>query len=183
MNNLTKSIGKGIGTFIAAIMIFLSTIFPNNKGLMIYRQERDNSLNIYGSVMMEAILNKDVPTMRDLMCANIKRNVKNLDQEIQNLYDLIEGETVSSKISEGASASFSGEKGTIEQSGINFFVTTTKRRYMVNVTWETVNNMKPEETKIRAIHLVEHIYDGDTFVRSDLLYEIVATEGVMKWHE
>ena len=183
MSKFQENFYKGIGSFLAALMIFLSTIFPNNKNLMVYRQERDNSLNIYGPIMMEAILNKDVPAMRDLMCANIKRNVKNLDQEIQNLYDMIEGETVSSKISEGASASFSGEKGTIEQSGINFFVTTTERRYMVNVTWETVNNMKPEETKIRAIHLVEHIYDGDTFVRSDLLYEIVATEGLMKWHE
>ena len=92
MNNLTKSFGKGIGTFIAAILIFLSTIFPNNKGLMVYRQTMENGLDIYGPVIVEAVKNKDVETLKGLMCANIKKNVPNLDEKILEMYNLIEGD-------------------------------------------------------------------------------------------
>ena len=188
MNNLQKSLGKGIGTFIAAILIFLSTIFPNNKGLMVYRQGQDNSLKIYGPVIVEAVKNKDVETLKGLMCANIKRNVQDLDGKIHEMYDLIEGDYISSEwdehLNNSASMSESREAGTINQNAFNMKILTTAKHYHISAVWETINNMKPEETKIRAIYLGYYLpTDENGITRTVRIYEIEATDGLMKWHD
>jgi hypothetical protein len=188
MSKFQENFYKGIGTFIATILIFLSTIFPNNKGLMVYRQTNENGLDIYGPIIVEAVKNKDVATIRDLMCANIKKNIPNLDREIQNFYDLMEGNYVSERwredyYLEGDNISLSREKGQINQSNFNFWITTTIDEYHIRVTWETVNNMKPEETKIRAINLFIMEPDETGVSKAKCLYKIAATEGVMAWHD
>ena len=188
MNNLTKSFGKGIGTFIAAILIFLSTIFPNNKGLMIYRQERDNSLNIYGPVIVEAVKNKDVETLKGLMCANIKKNVPDLDAKIQEMYNLIEGDYISSEWDEygvnSGSNSMSRKEGTIVLEAFQMDLLTTEKQYHISAVWETINNMKPEETKIRAIYLNYKLpKDENGITKPVQLYEIKATECMNGWND
>ena len=187
MNNLTKSFGKGIGTFIAAILIFLSTIFPNNKSLMIYRQERDNSLNIYGPVIVEAVKNKDVETLKGLMCANIKKNVPDLDASIQEMYNLIEGDYVSSEWDEygvnSSRHSMSREAGTIVQEAFNMKLLTTAKHYHIAAVWETINNIQPEETRIRAIYLEYYLPKDENGITKTVRYAIEATEGVGGWHD
>ena len=188
MNNLTKSFGKGIGTFIAAILIFLSTIFPNNKGLMVYRQTMENGLDIYGPVIVEAVKNKDVATLKSLMCANIKKNVPDLDAKIQEMYSLIEGDYISSEWDEhgrnSASKSMSREAGKIVQDEFNMKLLTTVKHYHVYAVWETINNVKPEETHIRAIYLQYYLpTDENGITKREQIYAIEATDGLMAWHD
>ena len=187
MSNFQENFYKGIGTFIATILIFLSTIFPNNKNLMVYRQTNENSLGIYGPVIVEAVKNKDVATIRDLMCANIKKNVPNLDNRIQEIYNLVEGDFVSTEWGDsyiqGASYSASTREGSIAQENFLVKIVTTKKTYQYVITWETINNMKPEETKIRSFTLSEIVPDEQYTTIAVRLDSIAATEGLMKWHE
>ncbi|MBR3095083.1 MAG: DUF5104 domain-containing protein [Clostridia bacterium] len=187
MSKFQENFYKGIGTFIATILFFLSTIFPNNKNLMVYRQGRDNSLDTYGPVIVEAVKNKDIATIRDLMCANIKKNTPNLDNRIQEIFNLVEGDFVSTewgdKYIQGASVSFSRKEGTITQENFLIKIVTTKKTYQYVIAWETINNIKPEETRIRSFVLAEIVLDENNKTKAVNLDGIVATEGVMKWHE
>lgn len=188
MSKFQENFYKGLGSFLAAILIFLSTIFPNNKSLMMYRQERDNGLDIYGPVIVEAVKTKDVETLKGLMCANIKRNVQDLDGKIREMYALIEGDYISSEWDEhsrnSASKSMSREAGSIVQNEFNMKLLTTVKHYHVYAVWETVNNMKPEETQIRAIYLQYYLpADENGITKRVQLYAIEATDGLMAWHE
>ncbi len=188
MSKFQENFYKGIGTFIATILIFLSTIFPNNKGLMMYRQERDNGLDIYGPVIVEAVKTKDVEMMKGLMCANIKRNVQDLDGKIREMYALIEGDYISSEWDEygvnSSSHSMSREAGTIVQEAFNMKLMTTEKQYHIAAVWETVNNIQPEETRIRAIYLEYYLpKDENGITRTVRIYAIEATDGIGSWHE
>ena len=187
MSKLREAMTKGIGTFLAAILVFLSTVFPSNKSLMIYRQGRDNSLDIYGPIIVEAVKNKNVVTIRNLMCDNIKKNTPNLDNRIQEMFNLVEGDFVSTewgdKYIQGASVSFSRKEGTITQENFLVKIITAKKTYQYVIAWETINNIKPEETKIRSFVLAELILDENNKTKAVDLDRIVATEGVMSWHD
>lgn len=188
MSKQQEAFYKGIGRFLAMILVFLSTVFPNNKGLMVYRQTMENGLDIYGPVIVEAVKNKDVETLKGLMCANIKKNVPNLDEKILEMYNLIEGDYISSEWDEhgrnSASKSMSREAGKIVQDEFNMKLLTTVKHYHVYAVWETINNVKPEETHIRAIYLQYYLpTDENGITKREQIYAIEATEGVMKWHE
>ena len=184
MNKLQETMAKGVGRFLAMLLIFLSTVFPNNKNLMVYRQGQDNNLNIYGPIIVEAGKNKDVETLKGLMCANIKQNVQDLDGKIREMYALIEGDYISSEWGTGANVSMSRKEGTIVQDAFNMDLLTTAKQYHVYATWETINNIKPEETRIRSIYLSYYLpTDENGVTRMVRVYEIKATDGLMAWHE
>ncbi len=188
MSKQQEAFYKGIGRFLAMILVFLSTVFPNNKGLMVYRQTNENGLDIYGPIIVEAVKNKDVATIHDLMCANIKKNVPNLDEKILEMYNLIEGDYISSEWDEhgrnSASKSMSREAGKIVQDEFNMKLLTTVKRYHVYAVWETINNVKPEETHIRAIYLQYYLpTDENGITKREQIYAIEATDGLMAWHD
>ncbi len=188
MSKQQEAFYKGIGRFLAMILVFLSTVFPNNKGLMVYRQTNENGLDIYGPIIVEAVKNKDVATIHDLMCANIKKNVPNLDEKILEMYNLIEGDYISSEWDEhgrnSASKSMSRKAGKIVQDEFNMKLLTTVKRYHVYAVWETINNVKPEETHIRAIYLQYYLpTDENGITKREQIYAIEATDGLMAWHD
>ena len=188
MSKLQGTMAKGIGRFLAMVLIFLSTIFPNNKSLMIYRQSNENGLDIYGPIIVEAVKNKDVAALKELMCANIKKNVPNLDAKILEMYNLIEGDYISSEWDEygvnSSSHSMSREAGTIVQEAFNMKLLTTAKYYHIAAVWETINNIQPEETRIRAIYLEYYLpKDENGITKTVRIYAIEATDGLMAWHE
>lgn len=162
---------------IAFIMTVLMALFPN--AFLVQRQQRDNSPEIWGPKIIEAIQEDDVEALENMMCLNIRQNVENLPEQIQYLYDCIEGEIITIEWDYGGdSYSESQQDGkAIAQVGIDIQITTTADQYFIGITWETVNNFQPEETKIRNIGLVKNYWPYDR------LCLIQATDGLSCWHE
>ncbi len=168
-----------IARILIAILTFLSVVFPNNKGLTSTRQQYENSSSKWAPIIMEAVKEKDVKTVESLMCKNIKDNTKDLSGEIQALYDCIEGDIVSIDWQyRGGDYSETHRDGkSISQVCFEIIINTTVDEYSIGITWETVNNFQPDETKIRNMGL---IFRQEPYER---LYIIRATEGVFCWHE
>ena len=183
MKDLQLKLAGKFGAFLAFILAILMTLFPTEKHLMVIRQGAENSSGVYAPVIVDAIESKDVAALKSLMCANIKNNVPNLDQEIQNFYECIEGDITNISYDLSGDTSMSRAKGQIHQSSIQIHVYTTVKHYLIVVLWEDINNMKPEETKIRSIRISEWIDNVDKTMTATIIYRIQATEGVGEWHE
>lgn len=163
---------------IISIVAILLIFFPNNKSLISYNQQITYNSAIGAERIIEAFKNEDVAALEELMCQNIKNNVENLPDKIQGLFDAIDGEIIEATY-ESRGGSYSGSnpgKGSITQSGVFIYITTTTGKYDIGVWWETVNTYQPEETGIRSIAII---------VPSTLklLGKISATEGVGNWHD
>ncbi len=163
---------------IISIVAILLIFFPNNKSLISYNQQITYNSAIGAERIIEAFKNEDVAVLEELMCQNIKDNVENLPDKIQGLFDAIDGEIIESTY-ESRGGSYSGSnpgKGSITQSGVFIYITTTTGKYDIGVWWETVNTYQPEETGIRSIAIIV----PSTL---ELLGKISATEGVGNWHD
>lgn len=163
---------------IISIVSILLIFFPNNKALISYNQQITYNSAIGAERIIEAFKNEDVDALEELMCNNIKDNVNNLPDKIQELFDAIDGEIIEATY-ESRGGSYSGsnpKKGSITQSGVSIYITTSVGRYDIGFWWETVNTYKPEETGIRSIAIIV----PDTL---ELLGKISATDGIGNWHD
>ncbi len=167
-----------IGLFLSAVFTLISVALPNNSTLLAYQQAKTNNLDNYLPVMERALKEKDVSTFESLMCANIKKNEKNLRKKLQVLMDSFDGKinTVAWE-SVGTSYEERNKKGMlITQRGVKALIETTKSSYWFYIDcWETINNNHPEETKIRRLTLID--------CNKKTLVEIKATNGIYEWHE
>ncbi len=166
-----------IGTFLAAFITLLSMVFPNNPSLLAFQQAQKNNLDNYLPVMERALKEKDVDAFESLMCANIRKNEKNLRQKMRKIMDSIDGKinTVEWE-SIGTSYEEKHERIIISQRGVKALIKTTKSSYRLYIDcWETINNAHPEETKIRRLTLLNS--------NNMVLVEIKATNGIYEWHE
>ncbi len=174
---------NAIANVVVAIVTLLLVLFPNCKDLNGLRQEMNNGAEDYAPAIVEAFKKKDVQALEDLMCANIKKNEKNLKARIQKMYDSVQGEiTETSWEVGGGSFSQRTDENMILQVGLSIYLTTTKTQYQVRIWWETVNVEQPEETQIRSIRLAEMV-PVDELTPLTTIMTISATEGVMAWHE
>lgn len=163
---------------IVSIVAILLTLFPNNKSLISLNQQYTYHSHIGAERIIEVFKNEDVAALEELMCKNIKENIENLPNKIQDLFDVVDGEIIEATY-ESRGGSYSGsnpEKGSITQSGVSIYITTSTGRYDIGFWWETVNTYQPEETGIRSIAII----DPSTL---ELLEKISATEGVGNWHD
>lgn len=163
---------------IVSIVAILLIFFPNNKSLISLNQQYTYNSFVGAERIIEAFKNEDVDALEELMCKNIKDNVENLPEKIQSLFDAVDGEIIEATY-ESRGGSYSGSnpgKGSITQSGVFIYITTTNNIYDISFWWETVNTYRPEETGIRAIALAK----TDT---NELLERISATDGVGNWHD
>lgn len=164
--------------FLISLLAFLLFLFPHSTSLLSINQQLTNSTNVAAPKIMNAIETGDVAALEALMCLNIKQNVKNLPEKINELLDAIDGEIIeASWVHSGGSYSGNRENGkTINQSGVDVLITTTTGTYVVGVWWETINTFQPEETGIRSIGLAQ------TNPLKTLAI-LRATEGVESWHD
>lgn len=181
-NALTLKIAEKFGLFIAGVMLLLTTLFPNAPGLMMLRQQRENSISEFGPKLIAAVEQHDIAAMKDLMCANIKNNVPDLDQKIDDMLNAIEGDILEITYQDGFN-SF-GEDGRdgqyISQQDYVFPIkTSTRDDQFFAVRWESVNLKKEEETGIRGICLKIRLEN----VGSIELANIAATEGIYGMHD
>lgn len=163
---------------IVSIVAILLIFFPNSKSLISYNQQITYNSAIGAEKIIEAFKNEDVDALEKLMCKNINNNVENLPNKIQDLFDAVDGEIIEATY-ESRGGSYSGSnpgKGSITQSGVFIYITTTKNIYDISFWWETVNTYQPEETGIRAITLAK----TDT---NEILGRISATDGIGNWHD
>ena len=137
----------------------------------------DSQIKVYLPVMERALKEKDVDAFESLMCANIRKNEKNLRQKMRKIMDSIDGKinTVEWE-SIGTSYEEKHERIIISQRGVKALIKTTKSSYRLYIDcWETINNAHPEETKIRRLTLLNS--------NNMVLVEIKATNGIYEWHE
>ncbi len=163
---------------IISIVAILLVFFPNNKSLISYNQQITYNSAIGAEKIIEAFKNEDADALEKLMCKNIKDNVENLSNKIQGLFDAVDGEIIEATY-ESRGGSYSGSnpgKGSITQSGVFIYITTTTGKYDIGVWWETVNTYQPEETGIRNIGI-------NISGTLESLGRISATEGIGNWHD
>lgn len=183
MNTVSNSFTTFAAKIIAFFMMIAVALFPNVPSNIAFRQSIENSVSRFGPKLISAVESKNVEAMKALMCANIRNNVKDLDAEIQELYDAIHGEIeemVYDATYNGGGYSMEQKERDgrqIVQSQYYFTIKTSTQNYILNIMWESVNTMNEDETQIRAIALAPDI--------KPLVYlkSIQATEGVGEWHE
>jgi len=128
-------------------------------------------VNASVEIVINAIKTGDIAAIEAFMCKNIKDNVPNLQTEIGNLIDLIEGEiTSTSSTSVNDFYMTSGGK-TIERAISNSYINTAVANYKLDIRWEIYNNFSLAERGIRRIGL--YITVGDAY---ELLIDIRATD-------
>ena len=183
---MTSILKGGVNYFrgiIATFIVFLTVLFPNNKALMAIHQEIYNSPQQYVNAILPAFEKQNVDYLKDIMCENIHKNVSNLEKKIQKMYSFIDEEIDYSSYEFGEEYSFSKIQGKIHQRDILIDFKTMTQTYRVVVVWEDVNNMKPEETQIRAIYLYAPVPNNSGKTSTEKYYEIVATDGIHSWHD
>ena len=158
---------------ISFFMSILMALFPNV--FLQVKQERDNDFNLWAPKIIEAIKEEDVEALESMMCLNIRQNVENLHEEIQNFYDCIEGEIIDAYGEKDLS--WVHDDGTHSmQYGYSIYLTTDKHEYEIGGVWELYNTINPEETKIRVITLV--LCDEPSYA----VYSISDVEDELGWH-
>lgn len=169
---------KTISSIILTIVTFLLTIFPSSQSLLSYYQENVNNSNNEYEMIVSAFQKESVSELQALMCQNIKDNVDNLPEEIQKLYDAIEGENAefSRRSIGGGDCHVTTDKGTISQIGIDIVVTTTTNKYVIGIWWESVNTVNPEEMGIRSIAISK-------LDPLESIHGIKATGNLSGWHD
>ncbi len=157
------------------ISAFLLMLFPSLDGVI--NIAKVNSSDEAMPKIATAIETKNVEVLQELMCKNIKENIADLPTEIQKIYDCIDGEILEVTYEyRGGSSAEKRKEGTMAQTVLFFYITTTTEKYSAGVTWETINTVDYEETGIRSIGLA--IYDPP-----EALYSIVAPSGTDGWHD
>ena len=72
-------------------LVILSFLWPFSFLLLPYRQEVLNNNNKAETSIQEAIETKSIEKLESLMCENIKKNDKALQEEIETLFKSIQG--------------------------------------------------------------------------------------------
>lgn len=167
-----------IAKIIISIMAFLFILFPNNGSLQYNHLIQTNGTNIVAPKIVEAIKERDIDTLEEMMCLNIKQNTENLPEKIGELLDAIDGEIIeiTYKLT-GTNYSSSRPEGSMVQDSMKFYIktSTSEGTYRLSVVWEIANTFAIEETGIRGTGLT----DPDGY----FLTNILATEGVGCWHD
>ena len=161
-------------SFIMAIII---TLFP-----FLWTPGKSTISNeTVANAVISSVENKDAAAMEEVMCKNIKDNYEDLTGEINNMLSLIEGEVDSTSWERGYSRSTSDGNGkTISHNALSINVNTTDGAYVLLLAVEIQNTVSPEELGIRRVELIRLAENPDQ--EATKLYEIAATEGIMKWH-
>ncbi|MGI6249491.1 MAG: DUF5104 domain-containing protein [Acutalibacteraceae bacterium] len=162
--------------FLTLITAFLMLLFPPNSGIEQYKQLLEtNSASIGAAKIIEAVKAKDAEALEELMCQNIKDNVNNLSEEVDELINSIDGEIIESsyRIMNDYRETRPGRKA-VYQVGVDICLKTPANTYYLCMVWETANTFAVEETGIRGIVLISE---------EQVLCVIEATEGVSAWHE
>jgi hypothetical protein len=162
--------------FLIGLMAFLLMLFPNSGSLQYNYLVQTNHTNIAAPKIINAIKEKDVDALEELMCQNIKDNVNDLPEQISKLMDSVDGEiTHSSWDVVGSYDANHGDDGAILQTNLDIYLTTSNATYKLLIMWETANSFAKEEAGIRGIAMLDQ--DNNLFVR------INATEGIGEWHD
>jgi len=160
----------------AGIMTVLMFLFP----FFFKPDTNPPTLDVNAAVasVIAAIQSRDIAAIESYMCKNIKDNVPNLREEIGKLIDAIEG-TITSTSSDSEKTFYASSGGKKIEQAISWseINTSAAESYRVHITWEIYNNFSVEERGIRYIGLTK-----TTAGASDLLTNIMATEGIENWH-
>lgn len=159
------------------IMAIIVTLFP-----FLWKPGRSMISNeTVANAVISSVENKDAAAMEEVMCKNIKDNYEDLTGEINNMLSLIEGEIDSTSWERGYAVSQSDGNGkTVSHNALSIKVNTTDGAYVLLLAVEIQNTVSPEELGIRRVELIKKAENPDQ--EATKLYEIAATEGIMKWH-
>jgi len=165
---------------IAGILAFLLTLFPSCAELQHQNQRQSFNWKTTANAIVDAINDRDIDALEEMMCLNIKENVEDLPDKIEELIDSIDGKIVRFKwhSAGGDSESRSDGKKIIQiDRSIDF--KTDGGKYDIGVVWEISNNFSPNEIGIRMITLREY----DEYDHPYGVVQIRAIEGVGSWHD
>lgn len=125
-------------TIIISILAFWLAIFPSCQYLQIqYKAAQFDRVEVQTAII-EAIENRDVEALKELMCQNIKDNVPDLDGKITALYDAIDGEIVENDGWHGTGLSdetANGVSGRISRVAWKYEFKTASKSCRIDVSW------------------------------------------------
>ena len=146
--------------------------------------------------VMAAVSARDADALESFMCQELK-DTPDIQNQIEEFFRLIEGDIVE-VAANGVIPNYPGnyyhetKSGkTVSQSVYNVKISlnTTDKFYSMQIIWEDINTLRPEELGIRCISLVEHGYTGYSYQYNEPIYgdltlvgKITAT-GIGEWHE
>jgi len=113
--------------------------------------------DVITNTIMSAIETRDVVTIENMMCENIKQNTESLAEKIGNLIDAIDGNFSSYRRSNTGGYSKTDGGKSVETASWDIYFSTAKQKYRLLITWEITNNYAPEEKGIRFFTLIEDI--------------------------
>jgi len=173
-----------LSKFIAGIIAFLLTFFPNSLFLQASYQSHTFDRGATAHAVVDAIETRNVEALADMMCKSIKTGEPDLPGEIQRLYNIIDNANIDdeTEITWEWMGSYNKSDGTgkrIAQTYLVIFFPSVGGDYLLNFCWETVNNFAPDE---RGIRFVSFAFRGPIPTG---MYDFClrAAKGVGEWHD
>ena len=159
---------------IAAILSFLMWIFPIFAPTEYDQEKKFYTEQTIADTVMAPIKAQDAEAFEAMICKNIKDNVPDLAEQIETLFQLMDGVT-SYTVRGGAMYEANRGPNRIFKRDADIRFQISGVNLSLFIVWE-VNNFSPAEKGIRHVSL----WNMDT--EESLVY-FVSTEGFLYWHD
>lgn len=119
--------------------------------------------------LLQGVLNKDAKAITDLFCPYVKENYPNLEEDIADWIELIDGDILSYDTPKGArgGGTATAEDGVVEQSingGIENVKTSSGKTYRIGHGGYSVYKEHPDYVGVTNITIfVEDLYDAENY--------------------
>jgi len=167
-----------VTSIILSILTVLLMLFPNSTRLQVESRKRILARDFTGENIVRIINERDNDALEELMCGNIKQNMSDLSDKIEELFDIIDGEIIDFKWETFSGYYENHANGkSISQKDYRLDFSTATGSYRIRGIMEYFNSFQPKEMGIRSITL------RDDPSASEWVVQIRATNGVGEWHE
>ena len=146
---------KIVSVCLVVILVILSGCINENKDY----KTPDQIIKEMSENLVKFVMNEDTEGINALLCPRFKDTNRDIDSQIQGMFDFIEGDIVSYDEPTGAGCGgrSTAEEGWVEKltmPNINNIKTTSNKTYQITYVYNFINKEEPDLVVIETINVI-----------------------------